>query len=47
MWPYWQKITTVSMPIQSQFLTASHSKQKTAYWLNQKYRIFLIVRSRC
>ena len=47
MWPYWQWIRTVSMPIQSQVLTASHSKQKTVYWLNQKYRIFLILRLRC
>ena len=47
MWPHWQRITTVSMPIQSQVLTASHSKQKTVYWLNQKHRIFLIARPRC
>ena len=34
-WPYWQRITIVSMPIQSQVLTASHSKQKTVSWRNQ------------
>ena len=46
-WPYWRWIRTVSVPIQSQVLTASHSKQKNVYWLNQKYRIFLILRLRC
>ena len=34
-WPYWQRITIVSMPIQSQVLTASHNKQKTVSWRNQ------------